>query len=62
MVIEKGTDVFRGTFSCWEGGVGRGDGIMSDDLPMEELTMRDESFHEGALGFSSIIKKKEKIN
>ena len=49
----KCTDVFRGTFSRW-GGVGREE-VTWEDLSMEEFIMREENFHEGAAGFSSII-------
>ena len=55
MVIMKCTDVFRGTFSCCWVGVGLGDGVTREDLSMEEFVMREENFHEGGVGFSSII-------
>ena len=32
-----------------------GEGVMWEDLSMEEFIMREENFHEGASGFSSII-------
>ena len=54
MVIMKCTDVFRGTFSRWGGG-GSGGGVTWEDLSMEEFIMREENFHEGGAGFSSII-------
>ena len=42
------------------GGVGSrgrvgGRGLTWDDLSMEEFIMREENFHDGAAGFSSII-------
>ena len=63
MVIIKFTNVFRGTFSCWDGGWSW-EGVTWEDLFMGEFIMREENFHEGGAGFSSIIKKKnnEKIN
>ena len=57
MVIMKCTDFFRGTFSRW-GGSGSRERITWEDLSMEEFIMREENFHEGGAGFSSIIKKK----
>ena len=61
MVIMKCTDVLGGTFSRWGGD---GSGVKWEDLSMEEFIMREENFHEGGAGFSSIIKKKnnKKIN
>ena len=52
MVIMKRTDVFRGTFSRWGG---LGEGLTWLDLSMEEFIIREENFHEGSAGFSSII-------
>ena len=46
MVIMKCTDVFRGTFSRWDGGVS-GEGVMRENLFMAESIMREENFHEG---------------
>ena len=57
MVIEKCTDVFRGTFSCWGQG-GLGEGVTWEDLSTEEFGMREKNFYEGSAGFSSIIEKK----
>ena len=34
-------------------------GVTWEDLSMEEFIIREENFHEGATGFSSIIKKKQ---
>ena len=53
MVIMKFTEVFRGTFSRWGGS--EGGGLRGEDLSVEELIMREENFHEGGAGFSSII-------
>ena len=52
MIIVKSEDVFRRTFFGWGGGNGRG---RWEDLSMEQSIMREESFHEGGAGFSSII-------
>ena len=54
----KCRDVFRGTFSLWAG-VGHREEATREDLFMEEFFMREENFHEGGAGFSSIIKKKQ---
>ena len=43
---------FQGTFSGWGGG---GSGVTWEVLSMEEFIMRQENFHEGCEGFSSII-------
>ena len=61
MVIMKGIDVFKGPFSRWDGGVSGG-GVTWEDLSKEKCMMREENFHEGGAGFSSIIKKKKKNN
>ena len=53
MVIMKCTDVFSGTFS--PGGDGSGEGIMWEDLSMEEFFTREENIHERGAGFFSII-------
>ena len=53
MVIMKCTDVFRGIFRV--GGSGSGEWVTWKDLSMEEFIMREESFHEGGAGFSSVI-------
>ena len=58
MLIGKCTDVFRGIFG-WGEGFTRGD--MLEELSIEEFLMGEENFHEGSAGFSSIIKKNEKI-
>ena len=59
MVIEKCKDVFSDTFSLWGGGgLGQVEGVTWEDISMEELIMREQIFHEGGAGFSSIIKKK----
>ena len=59
MVIGKCTEVLRGTSHATRGsgveGTGWGEGITWDDLSMEEFIMREENFHDGAAGFSSII-------
>ena len=55
MVNWKCTEVFRGIFRL--GVLEEGD--MSGELPLEEFVMREENFHEGSAGFSSIIKKKQ---
>ena len=49
MVIGKRTDVNRGLF---RGGESR---VTWEDLSMEEFIMREENFHEGGTGFSSIV-------
>ena len=36
-------------------GVGRSEEVTLEDLSMEEFFMREENFHEGGAGFSSII-------
>ena len=36
----------------------RGEGVTSEDMSMEDFITREENFPEGALGFSSIILKK----
>ena len=50
----KCTDVFRGLFHVGVG-TGRGEEVMWEDLSIEEFFMREENFHEGSAGFSSII-------
>ena len=52
MVIGTCTHVFGGTFFI-KGG--QGEGVMWEDLSMEECIMREEIFDEGGAGFSSII-------
>ena len=52
---------FQGDFSR-RGGSGPGEGVMWEDLSMEEFIMRKENFHEGGAGFSSIIEKNKKNN
>ena len=52
MVIGKCTNVFRGTFLQWGD---RGEGVTWENLSIEEFIMREENFHEGGTGFSSII-------
>ena len=42
----KGTDVFRGAFSCWDGS-GSGEGAAQKDLSMEEFIIREDNFHGG---------------
>ena len=39
-------------------GIGRGEGVTWDDLSTQEFIKREEIFHEGGAGFSSITKKK----
>ena len=41
-------------FHVWVG-VGRGEGVTWEDLSMEKFIMREENFHEGGAGSSSII-------
>ena len=53
MFLGKCTDVFGGTF-CVGMGV-QVEGTMWEDLSMEEYIMKEENFHEGGAGFSSII-------
>ena len=48
MIIGTCTDDFR-----VKGG--SGEGVTWEDCSMEEFTMMEENFHEGAAGFSSII-------
>jgi len=42
-------------------GWGRGEGLMWEDLFVQEFFMRERNFDEGGAGFSSIKKKIEKI-
>ena len=48
---------FQEDFSV--GGRGWGEGATWEDLPMNQFVIREEGFHEGGAGFSSIILKKE---
>ena len=46
---------FSGKLFRVEVGLGLGKGIMWKDLSMEEFIIKEENFHEGDTGFSSII-------
>ena len=39
-------------------GIGRDDGVIWEDSSMDEFIMREENFHEGGAGFTSVILKK----
>ena len=53
VIIGKCTAVFSFFFLVWE------EGLTWVDLFMDEFIMREENFHEGDTGFSSIIKQKQ---
>ena len=57
MVIEKCTDVFREIFFCFFffGGGGVVEGVVWEDLSMEEFVMGEQNFNELGTGFSCII-------
>ena len=61
LVIGKYTGVFRGDYSG-DGGGDWEEGFTREDLSTEEFTVGEVNFHEERARFSSIIKKKEKLN
>ena len=60
MVTGKCTDIIRGIFLVWVWG--SGEGVIWEDLSLEEYFMGEEKFNEKGAGLSSItIKKTMKI-